>query len=480
MKKFFLANLLLAFSLFILKATPVNPNLTRLAAENFYNNTFHKSQSSAAQFYTFKTKTYNCTDSIDCIRIYNFDNGYVVISTDSRIEPILGYSDNGPFDMQNIPAGLGDMLHSYCDEIAVICQNSSLENEYLQNKWNKLITNSYQPNYRSTNSVSPLIGNNNWQQNNGYNYYCPSDNDGPAGHAYVGCVALAMGQVIHYWQYPEHGIGTHSYECNHSSSQAGNYPDYGTLTADFEHTYYDYSMMPNYLTSSTPSNQILPIAKLLYHCGVSVEMFYGPQASMAFHQDIADALETYFAYDTCKTLYKSSHESTWDSLLRDDLDSSRPIIYCAYANEGGHEFVCDGYNAQGYFHFNWGWGGYANGYFAVNNMNPGSYNFNSSHGIIANIHPKETQEDTSSSIRENEWASVQIYPNPTGNTLTIKCEETPISSIIIFNAEGKVLISKQLSEISRYNINVSKLPRGNYFIKISSSKGTITKPFVKL
>ncbi len=323
------------------------------------------------------------------LRVYSTDRRFVVVSADNSVEPVLGYSTEGAFNPQDIPAGLREMLQSYAEEIGAVV-GSQVDATPLQGKWQSLAEGSYRPHRSGSRGVSALLSNNNWQQNNGYNYYCPADPNGPAGHAYVGCVALAMGQVIHYWQYPTRGIGTHSYLCNHSSSQAGNYGDYGTLSANFGATTYNYAMMPNYLTSSTPSNQILPISTLLYHCGVAVDMYYGPDGSMAFHSDIADALETYFDYPECQTCYKSHYtDDAWNILLKNDLDLQRPIIYCAYASQGGHEFVCDGYNDQNYFHFNWGWGGSSNGYFLISNMNPGSYVFSNSHGVVLGIHPKD-------------------------------------------------------------------------------------------
>lgn len=454
-------------------AHPIDVNTAQSVAANFYKVQIR--MAIQPQLALSLTKELNPEQTFNYAYVFNVENGYVIVSGDDRFEPILGYSTESHFDPTNIPYGLRDLLNSYGDEMKAALEYGVTNDAQLTEKWNALISGTYTPNIRNTRSVSPLLTNNNWNQNNGYNYFCPTDANGPAGHAYAGCVALAMGQVMHYWEYPIHGVGTHSYECNHSSSQAGNFPDYGTLTVDFEHANYNYSLMPNYLDGSTSSNQILAIAKLLYHCGVAVDMFYGPEGSMAFHSDIAEALETYFSYDTCLTIYKSNHANDWEELIKNDLDSSHPIIYCAYATEGGHEFVCDGYNDQDYFHFNWGWGGYQNGYFLISNMVANGYNFNSSHGVVMHIVPKSCtpsdEEDGISNYAQNSW---QVFPNPACNTLQLQGNQDSKANLVrVYDIYGKLLISAPVDDHTA-DIDISNLASGTYLIQVLQDQRIIS------
>ena len=241
------------------------------------------------------------------------------------------------------------------------------------------------------------------------------------------------------------------------SSPAGNYPDYGTLTANFGNTTYNYSLMPNYLDGSTPSNQILAVAKLLYHCGVAVDMFYGPEGSMAFHDDIADAMEQYFKYDSCLTLWQSSYSGDWDEMLKADLDAGRPIIYCAYANEGGHEFVCDGYDDQDFFHFNWGWGGLHNGYFLTSNMNP-SFVFNSSHGVVAHIQPKSDV-----GVADHLLDAPRVYPNPATEAVTVEADG--MTSVELVDLLGRTIL-RTTTEGESVTLPVNHIAPGTYVFRV--------------
>ncbi len=173
-------------------------------------------------------------------------------------------------------------------------------------------------------SVNPLL-NTNWDQDTYYNALCPSDAGGPGGHVYAGCVATAVGQVMKFHNHPEQGTGSHSYYC---------YP-YGTLEVNFGNTTYQWSQMPNQIyTYNTP------IATLLYHVGVAVNMQYGPDGSGAYVSDAKDALVEYFGYaNTAQYLWKDNYNSTtWEQMLRDELEADRPLVYRGQG-EFGHAFV---------------------------------------------------------------------------------------------------------------------------------------------
>lgn len=463
--------ILLCLSTLTLTASPVTPEEGLTAATHFMKSQLGTAPIAMQLVQTGQSRSRGVLT--DCYYIYNVENGFVIVSADTRVRPILGYSTEGVFNPADVPFGMQELLDSYTDEIEAIVANVAEPDAQLQAQWQALMDGSYEP-QRGGRSVSALLDNetgiNNWQQNNGYNYYCPADASGPGGHCYVGCCALSMGQIIHYWEYPTQGTGSHSYECNHSTSLNGQYGDYGTLSVNFGNTTYNYAIMPNNLNSSTPSNQILAIAKLLYHCGVSIEMWYGNQGSMGFHTDIANALETYFGYDECMTVWKDSYSGDWANLLKSDLDLGRPIIYCAYASEGGHEFVCDGYDDSDYFHFNMGWGGVYNGYYAIDNLNA-QYNFSNSHGAVTHIRPRQND------IGEKSIATA-AHPNPATSIVTVEAGN-PILKVTVYDLAGRVVMAVDGENERSASVKVTSLPDGIYLLSIVTVGGVETVRLVK-
>ena len=348
---------------------------------------YNRQASPAKLVYTGTVWNEHSRQRQECLYIFNVGGGFVIVSADDRIEPIIGYSTEGPFDPQNIPSNLQDMLDLYAAEIQQYTnQADNLPNEATA-KWQQLISDSYRKPACKGVVVGPLLSST-WDQNSPYNLYCPVDTGGPGGHAYGGCVATAMAQTMRYWEYPSKGVGSKSYVCNFSNE---GYGDYGTLSANFEVGSYNYSLMPLYISSSTPSNQISAIARLIYHCGVSIEMKYGMDGSGGSIVTAANSLAQYFKYSTnygtLTPQYKSKNSyssSAWESLIKSELDAWRPVIYNGVGT-GAHAFVCDGYDDQGYFHFNWGWSGSHNGYYLLTALTPGYYIFTNYQAAIINI-----------------------------------------------------------------------------------------------
>ena len=173
-----------------------------------------------------------------------------------------------------------------------------------------------------------------------------------------------------YWEYPSHGIGTHSYIWKGQ-----------TLTADFGNTTYDWANMTNTYGSSSTSVQKQAVATLMYHCGVSVDMVYGGRStngSSAAVATVAEALKTFFNYSPDLAHEKKSQydDAEWKTKVKNELDAHRPMEYGGQDPNGpaGHAFVCDGYNSDDYFHFNWGWSGAYDGYFSLDNLDTGANN----------------------------------------------------------------------------------------------------------
>ncbi|MCX6351968.1 MAG: thiol protease/hemagglutinin PrtT [Bacteroidetes bacterium] len=317
--------------------------------------------------------------------------GFVIVSADDAIIPVLGYSDEGNFDPNNIPKNTAKWFEGYKEEIRNVVENKIEATQGIKEEWKNLISGSNLNSVtNSASSVSPLVQTK-WDQSPYYNDLCPYDN-GAGERVVTGCVATAMAQVMKFWNYPKTGKGFHSY----------NHKTYGTLSANFGSTTYDWNSMTNSVSGTNSA-----VATLMYHCGVSVDMDYGLGAnggSSAATLDVVNALKTYFGYpSSVQGLYRKDYsESQWINILKGELDSGRPMQYAGTGSKGGHSFVCDGYDNNDYFHFNWGWSGSSDGYFSINNLSPGSLGtggggggFTTNHRVIIGIKaPKSSQIQT--------------------------------------------------------------------------------------
>ena len=300
--------------------------------------------------------------TVNYFYVFNTEgNGFVIVSADDIVIPILGYSDEDSFNSGKMHISINKWLEGYKDQIRYAISNDLSATNEIKRSWEKLIngTNDKSP-QEILLGVEPLVQTK-WDQSPYYNDLCPYDAK-EGEKAVTGCVATAMAQLMKYWEYPETGAGFHSY--NHSK--------YGTLSANFGNVTYEWSSMP--LKISGPNDAI---ATLMYHCGISVDMDYNVGSeggSSAQTLDVVDALKTYFGYPaTIEGLYRTSYtDAQWLSLLKTELNASRPIQYAGTGSGGGHSFICDGYDNYDYFHFNWGWGGSEDGYFLVDALNPGS------------------------------------------------------------------------------------------------------------
>ncbi|MBM4398787.1 MAG: C10 family peptidase [Candidatus Cloacimonetes bacterium] len=299
------------------------------------------------------------------------EGGFILISAEDRAVPILGFDLTNRFRVNAIPSNISWFLNQLHEEFTAIRSVPSLS---VHPSWQVVRSGDF-TSFLPARPVSPLIQTN-WDQGWPYNSLCPSDNQGPGNRVYAGCAATTMGQIMKYWQHPVQGVGSHTY--THST--------YGVLSANFGATTYNYASMPNSLWFTANTH----ISTLLLHCGVSVNMDYGPNGSGASISAIRPAFINFFNYETtAQTAYKSGYSATnWEALLRTELDNARPIFYFGTdTSYGGHAWVCDGYQGTNYFHMNWGWSGYNNGYFYLTNLNPGSYAFNSQQGAVIRLQP---------------------------------------------------------------------------------------------
>lgn len=384
MKNKFLCIVSILFLANTILANPIDTNTAKSAVKTFWESTYTSSlQKSNIDYQLIYQAKSNQKDNNQktFYYVYNVsDKGFVIISADDRVVPILGYSNESSFNPNQIPPSLSEILTQYQQTIEYVIKNNIAASEEITVSWQNLKNGIaiYQKATQTT--VEPLIKTN-WSQSKPYNNNCPYDNS-QNKRCVTGCVATAMAQVIYFWKSPAHGYGSHYY--THST--------YGTLSADFKNTTYEYDSMQLCYADSTIIVGQDEIATLMYHCGVSVNMNYGVDASGAqlieneYGINNAErALHNYFGFYEAYGRYKSDFsESEWINMLKNNLDSSQPIVY-AGSNIGSHAFVCDGYDENNYFHFNWGWNGHYNGYFLLTDISPADCDFSGNQQAIFNI-----------------------------------------------------------------------------------------------
>ena len=306
--------------------------------------------------------------------VYNIgdDKGFVIVSGDDRATPILGYSDEGKFELNQMPDNIKAWMEYYNEAMEWVAANN------LSNKKNA---------GRPTDVISPLLKTK-WDQGEPYNMLCP--NGCPTG-----CIATAMAQVMNYHQYPtQETAPVPAYYCQSLNKQMSALPA----------TTFEWDKMLNSYSRYSSEESKMAVAKLMQYCGQVVEMEYSPSGSGASGMILPDRMPQYFRYP--HTMHYVSREgysiAEWDSLLINELKNHRPVLYTGYTTASeGHAFVCDGYNGKGLYHINWGWGGSADGYFRISVLDANtngtgagstSYKFSISQSALLGVQPSGTDD----------------------------------------------------------------------------------------
>lgn len=370
----------LIFTLFAL-AAPITPRQALQKAKSFAGAHHHNTNIRLKKAYTSVKNDVEAN-----YYIYNIgqDEGFVVVSGNDQTDMILGYTDHGTFDYEQMPENMRVWLSSYDHEISVMRRQTTMPLKVSQ--------------AHPSNVIQPLISTT-WAQTYPYNSKCPKV-DGV--NCKTGCTATALAQVLRYHQYP--------------TGKTTKIPSYTTSTLKIQMpelaaTTFDWSKMPDILTEDSPQAEIDEVAKLMLYCGQATDMNYTPSGSGAYSYKIPDRLPLYFGYPkTMHYLYRESYnEAEWDSLLVRELLNNRPVIYTAYTNLGqGHTFICDGYDGNGLYHINWGWNGVGNGYFRISVAHATDENLNEE---IKNYHlsMRQTALVGLKSAGEDEYVAPEDY-----------------------------------------------------------------------
>ena len=376
------------------KAATVSEATARVAAINFFKANNENLDSRTPLSASLKATKTEANGTVD---FYVFDispvTGFVIISADDRATPVLAYSFTSVFHADNKGRGIKTWMDHAGARVYKAIQQNILPTAQISNQWAVCLQGQTHGSAKSiATAVAPLIKTN-WDQEPFYNQLCPY-NTVDQQRALTGCVATAMAQIMKYWNYPAHGTGSYGY-LNAPPTSTWNY---GNQFADFGNTTYQWQAMPNSIDTVN-----MAIATLMYHCGVAAGMNYGDDnqggsGSAVLSSETASwkhsaqmAYTTYFAYNpnTLTGVKMADYTAeAWMNLMKAELNAGRPIQYEGTdVYDGGHTWVCDGYDANNMLHMNWGWGGLDNGYFSVTSLTADGSNFINDEAALIGIEP---------------------------------------------------------------------------------------------
>lgn len=384
--KFTILISLLVLNVGLLDAQNVELSVAEKLAHNFYYEAAQSHQKLAYNDFSLSHISTITSNNIPLCYVFNRigKKGFIIISATSHSYPVLAYSFESLFNLMDQHPSIKNAIDKYKKEILYIIEEKVNSKGIYVKIWDKYTSDDFIKNIKSTSeitNISPLLITN-WGQGCFYNDKCPIDYTGQCDRVLVGCVAVAMAQIMKFHNFPSSGTGSDNYY----------HPEYGDIIYNFSEHVFDWPNMPNELFINNDET-----ALLLYLCGVSSHMNYGPHFSGAAPDRTRLSLINFFNYSD-EALYLSKDmygEDEWNTMLRNELDNSRPIFYEGYGS-GGHAFNIDGYQGLDFFHFNWGWRGAFNGYFYLSSLTPGGNDYSNSQAAIIGIQPNLSSECSNS------------------------------------------------------------------------------------
>ena len=397
MKKIYLSLFVLIISMMSLQAKPIDHNLALTAAQKFATTQFANERAMPQLVYTGQDEAFF---------VFNVgDHAFVIIAGDDAHRPVIGYSDESTFDASNIPPALAYYLDGVAECMLQLRQ--AVATPAVAAEWNSILQHGRLIS-RNGGRGTGYFCQTKWNQDYPYNCCCPEDPAGSGGHTYVGCLATAMSQLMRFWAYPSKGNGSHCYY----------HEDYGQICADFGNTDYDWDNMPNVLSSNSSEAEKLATGTLCFHCGVTIDMGYGPDGSGGASGPIPGVMHTYFDYsDANVQRSRNDYETeTWKTMVREQFDMGWPMYYGGCENDGCHAFVCDGYDDYDMFHFNLGWGGSSDGWYLIDDApytHPADAMFNFVPSWVYNQTPSVPTDFTAVPTSDTDLKVRLNWTNPT-------------------------------------------------------------------
>ena len=437
MRKIFLLTVSLLFAFTTIYAERVSQKDAALVAGNFMSSTVQTGVKKASGAKMVLKKAASAEEN----QYYVYENasgeGWVMVAADDAVTPILAYSKTGTFRTDNMPANLADWLGKYNSFIQKVSNDGVVANDEIKAQW-KALRKGLPDDPAGNVVVGPLVKTI-WDQDVPFDRQCPGTGywGEYSSKAAAGCVAISMAQVMKYWSWPTTGKGSHTYTpLNPNTGETST--RYGQQSANFGNTTYNWAKMKNSYLDSYTEEEGAEVAKLVYHCGVGTEMMYGNYddggsgtytlnyLSWDESDNAQNAFYKYFRYKPATgymrdglvyggyTYYDQWTDNAWTEMIKIELSNKHPIMYSGVSDEGGHSFICDGYDDQNYFHFNWGWSGQNDGWYKLSNLAPGSggagggsYVFNKQQQVLIDIVPNRT-----------DWPNVTITWSVNGTTST--------------------------------------------------------------
>lgn len=323
-------------------ANTVSENEARQKAEAFLINLNSSVNSKTrANISSLQLVETNC-DQLYVFNSYDSD-AFVIVSANDNTESVLGYSDKGVIDDDNIPSQFSYWLQVLNNQVKAVA-SGIYKSKATRSDFHE--------------AIAPMITSR-WNQTSPYNLRVAT-----SSNQYVtGCVATAMAQIMYYHKWPE--------------AVTERIPSPGAALIDLEPTTFNWSLMRDEYSRDDVDEGAQEVAKLMAYCGYVAKMDYDMGSSGAHEMDAVEGLRRFLGYDkTTELIYRVNYTSQqWDNVIYNELSAKRPVIICGYAKGdgnsiGGHAFVCDGYDGKGYYHINWGWGGNSDAYFLLSVLNP--------------------------------------------------------------------------------------------------------------
>ena len=322
---------------------------------------------------------------VEAKSIYAFNcdgGGYVIASADSRALPVLGYSDTGSIEWERMPENMRVWLKLYDEAIATLGNRQDFKDGDITDPA------SHSGTLRQTRTIErapiePLIKTN-WYQIVPYYNECPlydgADSSLAGKRCMTGCTPTATAQVMNYYQWPKaitdslpgYDIET-VYKDEKKVWHIDALPPVTFAWEDMLDCYLeprDGSWQPKEILGTEAQQQA--VATLMRYCGQAMKTTYSPAGSATSTDAQYAALVKDFGYTAAtqinfRTLYTIDE---WEDIIYGELAANRPVLYNGYSESEGHSFICDGYDGDGLFHINWGWGGKDDGYFSLSVLNP--------------------------------------------------------------------------------------------------------------
>ncbi len=407
-------------------------------------------------------KTVTAKTDAKSIYAFNLDGGgYVIASGDSRALPVLGYSATGSIDWDRMPDNMRAWLKSYDQAMATLGNTKEFTDGVSR----------HGPMTRAPReAIGPLLKTQWGQEEPYWNDVPPYDGANPdwkGQPSQTGCVATVMAMVMNYYQWPKDActeIPAYDLTTAHENVEKVWHIDaLPPTTFDWD------NMLDNYVTPEgiiigTPEQQEA-VAKLMRYCGQGVRMKYSPVSSGANEQLAAEALVKYFGYQNTVQVSHRIYYSIdgWEDLIYSELANGRPVVYGGRRENGGHAFVCDGYDGNGLFHINWGWGGNGDAYFSLSVLNP-----------FDNISEGASSSGIGYSINQDAFIGVQpdkdgtsaktvkplAYLNPNNPVSVVEPDSVLFNFIFVYGSYGKEDV------------------RADYAIGTCADDGTLTPVFM--